>query len=105
MPGMEKMSCCRPTVAACDNIGPQLEKANCGCSITKTTETNVNVIRSSESFRIDSKELLKSVAAIFSFNQIEVDTQFFNFASFALFQQPKFLDSQKIYVFVSSFLI
>ncbi|HEX9654504.1 MAG TPA: hypothetical protein VGA99_12400 [bacterium] len=105
MPGMEKMSCCNPAPTSCELPGAQLEKASCGCAMTKSTQANANVIGSSETFRVGSKELYKTFVAVVSFDQIEVDTRLFFSASFDLYQQPKFLNSQKIYVFVSSYLI
>ncbi len=104
-PGMEKMSCCIPKAAACDMSGAQLQKASCGCSTTKSTQSNANVINSSEIIRISSKELFKTSTAVLSFDQNEGNTHLFTPTSFDLYQQPKFLDSQKIYVFVSSYLI
>lgn len=105
MPGMEKMSCCTPKVAVCEIGGAQLQKASCGCSTNRSAQSNANVISSSEIIRITSKELFKTSTAILSFDQNEGNTHLFTPTSFDRYQQPKFLHSQKIYVFVSAFLI
>ncbi len=105
MPAMEKMSCCSSS-----NSGPvdsgfvQLKKAHCGCAISKSMNTDVNVINSPESSRAISKQLSQSLCSAFA-NNLEAETEHFACVTYRLHQQPKFLDSQKIYVFISSYLI
>jgi hypothetical protein len=105
MPAMEKMSCCSvSTISGGDFDSLQLQKAHCGCAISKSTNTDVNVISSPDFSRLISKQLAATLVSVSS-AAFESEFAAFRSAIYHLHQQLKFLDSQHIYDFISSYLI